>query len=88
MIKREWNMRWEKENRIWMSFYQLGGGHGKDYWFHGRKRVREISREAFAGYFEYRATIPRLSMQRRILNPDNCMPYTIAALNGMFNALL
>lgn len=67
---------------------QLGGGHGCDYWFKGNRRINEVSREAFAGYFEYRTTIPDPDFQSHLLNPYQCMPNTVSALEAMLNTVL
>lgn len=67
---------------------QLGGGHGKEYWFKKKRRIREVSREAFAGYFEYRATLSDPVFQEMVINPHNVMPCTKAALEGMLREIL
>lgn len=67
---------------------QLGGGHGKEYWFTKKRRIREVSREAFAGYFEYRVTIADPVLQEMVINPYQCIPYTKAALEQMLEKIV
>ncbi len=67
---------------------QLGGGHSGDYWFGKFGRKREVSREAFAGYFEYRTTVPDDGMKEQVINPHHCIHYTVKALEEMLVQLL
>ena len=67
---------------------QLGGGHGSDYWFKGNRRINKVSREAFAGYFEYKTTITDSVFQKHLINPYQCMPNTEAALGAMLGVVL
>lgn len=62
---------------------QLGGGHGSAYWFKGKRRVNRVAREAFAGYFEYKTTIPDPDFQQKVINPHHCMANTVSALEAM-----
>lgn len=66
---------------------QLGGGHSCGYWFKGKRRINKVSREAFAGYFEYKTTITDPDFQMHLLNPYHCMPNTILALEAMLNGI-
>ncbi len=66
---------------------QLGGGHSGDYWFGRFGRKREVSREAFAGYFEYRTTVPDDRMKEQVINPYHCILYTVKALEGMLSQM-
>ena len=68
---------------------QVGGGHRNEYWFNKRgKRINKISREAFAGYFEYRLTMPDLVARQAVINPYSCFTYTSQALEKMFCDLM
>lgn len=67
---------------------QLGGGHSSEYWFKGNRRISQVSREAFAGYFEYKTTITDPVFQDCLINPYQCMPNTAAALDALFNVIL
>ena len=67
---------------------QLGGGHSSDYWFKGNRRINKVSREAFAGYFEYKTTITDSVFQKHLINPYQCMPNTEAALGAMLGVVL
>jgi arsenate reductase-like glutaredoxin family protein len=67
---------------------QIGGGHGKDYWFYtdGKQkgeRKTEVSMEAFAGYFEYTT----LGIESAI-NPENVLHHTVLALEEMLKQIL
>lgn len=70
---------------------QAGSGHPDTYWFNNKgKRVRTISKEAFAGYFEYRVTIFDPNIQNDLINPKlpntgTCFNYTKLAMEAMFN---
>lgn len=67
---------------------QLGGGHGNAYWFAKKRRIREVSREAFAGYFEYRVTLTDPEVREMVINPYHCIPYTKTALEEMLNNIV
>lgn len=71
---------------------QVGGGHGEEYWFNKKgERINTISKEAFAGYFEYKVTVFNLNAQESLINPkllngmEHCFTYTTKALEVMFN---
>lgn len=66
---------------------QLGGGHSGAYWFGRFGRKREVSREAFAGYFEYRSTVMDAGIQEQVINPHHCIPCTAKALEGMLERM-
>lgn len=70
---------------------QIGGGHPTDYWYRVRgifrgRRKREISGEAFAGYFEYR--VLGLLEAVPLADPRGLMPHTVRALEELYSRII
>lgn len=70
---------------------QIGGGHSVEYWYRTKglcrgRRINQISREAFAGYFEYRV----LGLDRKIpvIDPGGRLPCMVKALEEMLKQVI
>lgn len=68
---------------------QIGSGHGINYWFDNTgQRITDISKEAFAGFFEYMVLHPVPSARASFFDPNGSMPCAIQAMKEMLNLVV